>query len=182
MISSDLLNWAVASMDRWQEQRPLLDEHIEPFFSTNELVIVRAFVHALFYDGDIQPERLRLDWMEAELQDMFGSYTGLMRAVAHALPWLIQLSPLLLGRHRRTFTVLKLRERIELMEELERGQNMLLGGAFMLFKLMCTTIYLEHPEVMRELHITDRYTYDLELDRHPIYTANQAPLKPQDEP
>lgn len=166
-------------MDRWQEQRPLLDEHIEPFFSTSELVIVRAFVHALFYDGDIQPDRSRLDWMEAELQDMFGSYTGLMRVVAHALPWIVQLSPLMLRRHKRTFAALDVHERIEIMEELERGENMLLGGALMLFKLMCSTIYLEHPEVMRELNISDRYTYDLELDKHPIYKSN---LHTQDAP
>lgn len=173
MIPAHLLEWVVAYIDQRQAQHPWLEERIEPFFSTKELNIVRAFAQALFYDGADQPSAPRLDWLEEELQDMFGSYTGIMRAVARAMPWLIELSPLIARQRATTFSQLDLYSRVAILEHIEQSDDPLLGGVLALLKMLCTLIYLEHPEVMQELGITDRYTYDLE-DKHPIFTAQRA--------
>ena len=171
-LTQALTQALIEPLDRWQRQDPLLEQRVEPFLSPREALIMRAFVQALFDDGHAQPDAARLDWMELELQDMFGDYTGLMRAAARALPWIVELSPLWVLRRPALFSASALPERVRCLERMERSQDMLMCAPLALLKVLCTTIYLEHPEVARELHAQDRYAYDPEDRAHALY----APL------
>lgn len=107
--------------------------------------VLREVARTLFDAGAGVPEA-RLDWLIAELRELFARAGALTRLALRASIAFLQLAPpLLLGRLAR-FTRLAPGERVRLLERVEGGPfNML----FVAVKLYLCMVYFEHPDASR---------------------------------
>lgn len=109
--------------------------------------VLREVARALFDGGRGVPEH-RLDWLIADLRDMFRFVGPLTRVALRLGATAIQLLPVvLIGRPRR-FTGLSRADRIRFLDRLEHSA---LAMLFVAVKMFLCMVWFEHPDAAREI-------------------------------
>ena len=118
--------------------------------SERERRIVRATAQALFFDGERDVPRARLDWLETELADYFEAISETARLAMRLGINTVELSPWLALRRPQRLSDLSVEARIRCLTYLEHSPVTPLAVVFFAVKIFLSSVYFEHPEAMVE--------------------------------
>ena len=84
---------------------------------------------------------------------LFATWDGAAWLLARAAPWVLQWSPLLTGHGLTPMAALPKTERIQVLQALAASSNGALLSFWSAFKVIFSTVYFEHPDVLPSLGI-----------------------------
>lgn len=123
------------------------DENFPVCFSEPALDVLRAIAEAMFDEHDTHA----LDAFERRADAFFASWTGVMRPVGAALPWIFEASPRLTGFGPHRFSRLSVAQRRVVLDRMARAESVGLAGAFGSAKILFSSIYLEEPGLLESM-------------------------------
>ena len=123
----------------------------QALLSSRALEVLGAMAEALFEEGETGLLEEHKAWLLHDLNDLFASSTGVSRLAMHAIPWIMEWSPLVTLREFRLLTSLTKEERLKWLEAIETTPIGPLNLIYFLTKTLLCTIYFEHPEMLATL-------------------------------